>query len=122
MRFLEIFEQKLMQDHKVENFKIRLKKLKTEISELEQSSVASTKPVKLDQTRVGRLSRMDAMQLQEMQQEVSRRRKAQLKMIETAFDRIASGEYGYCIECDEEIGIPRLNIDPSNTRCINCAV
>ena len=46
------------------------------------------KPVELDQSQVGRLSRMDAMQVQEMALEQERRREIELHKIDAALERI----------------------------------
>lgn len=77
--------------------------------------------VELDQVAVGRLSRMDAMQQQAMAEAAERTRKSDLVRIEMAERRIASGDYGYCEDCDEEIPDARLAIDPMATRCVKCA-
>jgi len=79
------------------------------------------KPVVLDQQSVGRLSRVDALQVQAMALETDRRRSAELKEIMSALDRIASGEYGQCRVCDEDIDSARLEIIPTATKCILCA-
>jgi DnaK suppressor protein len=94
--------------------------LRTELQALEESARESTRPVELDQARVGRLSRMDAMQGQQMAQESARRRQQQLLRIEGALKRIESGEFGGCSVCGEEIDIRRLNANPVTTRCIDC--
>ena len=56
-------------------------------------------PVELDQARVGRLSRMDALQSQALAAEVERRREVELERIDMALERIEQGEYGYCVAC-----------------------
>ena len=38
-----------------------------------------------------------------------------------ALDRIASGEYGYCVQCGEEISAERLEVRPEAALCIACA-
>jgi DnaK suppressor protein len=81
----------------------------------------TTATVELDQSRVGRLSRMDAMQGQAMSQEAQRRRELELRQIAAAMQRIDAGDYGYCLDCDEPIAEARLEIDPSTPRCIVCA-
>ena len=78
-------------------------------------------PVELDQQSVGRLSRMDAMQQQEMAQAEARRRTSDLARIEIALNRLAEGEYGWCAECGEAIAYKRLEIDPAAHLCIGCA-
>ena len=105
----------------VENFRRALLELRAQLTELEAISCEATKPVQLDQSMVGRLSRMDAMQGVEMAKEASRRRKQQLARIPAALERIATEDYGRCTLCDEDIVIGRLHIDPPYTRCINCA-
>ncbi|NBC11879.1 MAG: TraR/DksA family transcriptional regulator [Gammaproteobacteria bacterium] len=77
--------------------------------------------VELDQTRQGRLSRMDAMQQQAMAAATGQRRTTELARIDAALARIDSGDYGLCLGCDEEIAPARLEIDPAATRCISCA-
>jgi len=79
------------------------------------------KPVELDQSQVGRLSRMDAMQIQEMALEQERRRAIEIKRINAALSRIQDGEYGFCLKCGEGISVKRLDFDPSTPLCIDCA-
>ena len=77
--------------------------------------------VELDQTSVGRLSRMDAMQQQAMAQANLRRKEIERQRVQTALIRIQSGDYGYCVKCEEEIAEARLKIDPAVLICIECA-
>jgi DnaK suppressor protein len=109
-----------MEDAEIEQFKATLLRLRAELQDREETSKEAGKPVELDQASVGRLSRMDAMQAQQMAQESERRRQEQLLRIEAALRRIEAGEYGYCFVCGEEIDVRRLNADPGNTRCIHC--
>lgn len=84
-------------------------------------SKGAAAPVELDQTLVGRLSRMDAMQQQEMALAAQRRREAMLTQIDQALGRIAAGDFGYCVICDEEIAETRLNFNPVVLTCVSCA-
>lgn len=77
--------------------------------------------VTLDQESVGRLSRIDAMQVQAMALAQARRRQAKRAAIDSALARIDEGEFGYCLKCGEEIARPRLQHDPAVTTCIDCA-
>ncbi len=45
---------------------------------------------------------------------------AQLVAIDTALKRIASGEYGLCIDCGVDIPTARLHANPAALRCISC--
>jgi DnaK suppressor protein len=63
---------------------------------------------------------MDALQEQEMALAQERRRAAELGRIEAALKRIESGDYGYCLACDEPIAEKRLDNDPAATLCVAC--
>ena len=99
----------------------RLIALRAELEDLETMSAEACKPVTLDQSMVGRLSRIDAMQGVQMAQEASRRRQQQLARILAALARIDAGDYGLCSLCDEDISVGRLGIDPTYSLCIDCA-
>lgn len=98
-----------------------LKKRRIELQDLSSISAKSRDPVTLDQQSVGRLSRMDAIQVQAMAQEAERRRGRDLVRVEEALKRLNDGEYGYCADCDEEIAPKRLEVDPAAALCIKCA-
>jgi len=104
-----------------ETFKKKLLQLQKELIEIEKSSKQSTQPVELDQSRVGRLSRMDALQTQAISIESKRRLTQQKQNIRTALERIDNNEYGICLQCGEEINHKRLEFDPTTALCINCA-
>lgn len=105
----------------VEAVRARLQHMREELGRLAESHQADSDTVELDQTKVGRLSRIDALQGQAMAQEVARRREVELKRIDAALKRIDDGDYGYCITCGEEIAVKRLELDPTAPTCINCA-
>ena len=86
-----------------------------EVTAIERATVV------LDQTAVGRLSRMDALQNQAMQLETERRRDVELTRSDAALKRIEDGAYGYCASCGEEIEKKRLEMDPSTPVCVDCA-
>ena len=110
-----------MNEVDIEQNRQKLLQLRLELRQMEEMYLETSATVELDQARVGRLSRMDAMQSQQMALETARRRQSQILQIDSALRRIESGEYGYCLECDEEIDIRRLSINPANTHCIKCA-
>lgn len=86
-----------------------------------ESTADDRRPVELDQTSVGRLSRMDAMQMQAMAQATERRRAVEMVRIEAALKRIDDGDYGWCVRCGEAIAPKRLAADPTVPTCIGCA-
>jgi len=104
-----------------EHFKNKLLKLREELQRIEKTGNDAAKIVELDQSSVGRLSRMDAMQAQAMSVESKRRREIKMKRIESALKRIDKDGFGYCTRCEEEIAIKRLEFDPSALLCIECA-
>ncbi len=105
----------------LEYFKKRLEERLEEIIAAQESRKKELAPVELDQARVGRLTRMDAMQQQAISQAAARLADLELQRIQSALGRMQSGDYGYCIICDEEIAEGRLRFDPSILTCISCA-
>ena len=91
------------------------------IKELTTISADSRKTVELDQTTQGRLSRMDALQVQEMALEQERRRGIEVQRIEAALLRIEAGDFGYCTSCSNDIEPKRLANDPAVPLCLACA-
>lgn len=88
---------------------------------LEAEVKSASQTVVLDQTSVGRVSRMDAMQGQAMAIETAQRRTLRLTQIKTALKRLSEDDYGFCIDCDDIINPKRLEFDPAASRCIACA-
>ena len=105
----------------IKHFRSRLITLQAELQALEGVGKEAAQTVKLDQSCVGRLSRMDAMQAQAMSQETNRRRTIELQQIDIALRRIDDGTFGFCLRCDELLSIGRLEANPTATLCINCA-
>ena len=99
----------------------RLRSLREELVRVNIAAQESAGVVELDQSRVGRISRMDALQSQAMSVESTRRRQQQIAGIDSALRRLAAGEYGLCLECGEAIDPRRLDIDPAIALCIGCA-
>ncbi len=91
------------------------------LTKADNSTKDATRPVELDQTTVGRLSRMDAMQVQAMALAEKNRRTQHIQRIKAALQRMEDGEYGYCLQCGEAIASKRLELDASLTTCIHCA-
>lgn len=103
------------------HFPAKLKARRAELLAEDELSEADRAPVTLDQESVGRLSRIDAMQMQAMAMAQLRRRQAERATIDAALDRIDAGEYGCCLQCGEEIATARLEHNPAVANCIECA-
>jgi DnaK suppressor protein len=98
-----------------------LVRLKAELESFSEISEDARATVMLDQQAVGRLSRMDALQGQAIAQASERQRRADIQRIEAALKRLDDGEYGYCVDCGEDIAAKRLEVDPAAAFCIRCA-
>ncbi len=99
-------------------------RLQAERAALEQASEGAAElraPVDLDQQSVGRLSRMDSLQVQAMALATEERRRQQIARIDAALKRLDEGSYGACVICGETIAPKRLELDPAVPTCITCA-
>lgn len=92
------------------------RELKAQLQQLEKD----IQPVELDQQMVGRLSRMDAMQQQQMAVASESHVRAHLRAVGLALAAISAGDYGYCRQCDEPIGWLRLKARPDSRLCVQC--
>ena len=104
-----------------DDWRDKLLALRAELENVAATGDASAAVVELDQSKVGRLSRMDAMQAQAMAKASSNRRQAMLVQITAALQRLDDGDYGMCRECEEPINPKRLEFDPTALLCIECA-
>ncbi len=102
-------------------FHAQLTALRERVTGAVEEGAQAADTVELDQSKVGRLSRMDAMQSQEMAKASQRQRLATLHGIELAFKRLEQGSYGLCLNCDEAINPHRLTANPIAELCIGCA-
>jgi len=98
-----------------------LEALRKRVLAATEHGAEAAQPVELDQQRMGRLSRMDALQGQEMARAPERRRALEVRKIDAALARIDNDEYGWCARCGEEIAAERLQLDPAVPVCIDCA-
>ena len=105
----------------IDKFKLLLLEELQCLQALRESSKSSRAPVELDQQSVGRLSRMDALQKQNMELATEHRRQMRVKAINAALQRVENDEFGYCLTCDEEIAPQRLEFDPAIACCISCS-
>ena len=102
-----------------EHYKKLLEKRKREIDETLESYKESSKPVDLGAS-FGRLSRMDALQHQQMVLNAKKQAEITRDQINQAFKRLEQGSYGECLICEEEISPKRLEARPETPFCLNC--
>ena len=99
----------------------RLEQLLAELTQLNDGAEQGSAIVDLDQSRVGRLSRMDALQNQAISQTAMFNRAQLIQQVKSAIKRIDTGEYGICVNCEEPINPRRLDHNPAAPLCIRCA-
>lgn len=104
-----------------QQLKSRLIQLCDELRAAIESNTEAGQTVELDQTRQGRLSRMDALQGQAMAKAALTRAAQQLKKAEFRLKHIDDPNLGLCEECDEVIPFARLLHNPTVDHCIACA-
>ena len=85
-----------------------------------EASEAALEPVELDQSRVGRLSRMDELQNQSLTRNLHEREEIRLTLIRNALARLEEGTYGVCESCSSAIPFERLLVFPEATECGSC--
>lgn len=87
-----------------------------------RATEAALEPVQLDQTAVGRLSRIDSLQNQGLTRNLQEREQGKLGQIVTALQRMTEGSYGMCVECGGEVPFERLQVFPETPTCTSCSV
>lgn len=97
--------------------------LRRQLRRLERSirvTDEAMEPIQLDQTAVGRLSRMDSLQTQSLTRNLQEREQVKLAQIHEALGRLEEGTFGLCTECGGEIPFQRLFVVPETASCASC--
>jgi DnaK suppressor protein len=94
----------------------RAEELKATIAAGEQADA----PIAPDSS-LGRLTRVDALQAQQMAQALVQRNREELGRVTRALERIEAGTYGVCARCGEDIAEARLQAVPDAVVCRDCA-
>ncbi len=92
---------------------------RTRLEEFLRISKQGAKPVGLDEP-IGRLSRMDAIQQQQMTKANRSSYEIKLRQIGAALDAFEKDEYGFCRSCEEPIQFQRLKARPEAAFCLEC--
>jgi len=80
-----------------------------------------TKPIS-PENAIGRLTRMDAIATQGVNEEALRIAEMKLIRLQTAIQRIdGDPEFGYCDDCGNLISVKRLELMPEVVFCVKCA-
>jgi DnaK suppressor protein len=96
--------------------------LERELARLERGMERrdETKTVELDQTSVGRLSRIDALQNQQITAGLRGREIARHGDLIAALERMERGSFGRCERCEGAIPHGRLLVIPEARNCAGC--
>lgn len=108
-----------LQDQELRRLRELLESQRLDIEQRLAALRTETQPVGLD-LPIGRLSRMDAMQQQEMAAGQQRRIEQELQHIDAARQRIEQHRYGCCVRCQNDIPYERLKVRPTTTLCLEC--
>jgi len=109
-----------MNEQDLSIYKQKLESILLEIGEYLSKTEESAAAVEPDKG-LGRLSRMEAMQDQQMVLELRRRKKRQLLEVKNAISRIEHNLFGKCVFCGKKISSERLDVFPEVQSCVNCA-
>jgi len=94
----------------------RIADIELSIKSLEKTS----KPIEPDRA-IGRLTRMDAIQIQQMQEANLNTARNNISKLNESLKQIDEDKFGHCHYCQEMIGFERLKALPESNMCIKCA-
>ena len=97
----------------------RLEQLERDLSDLLTTTESDAKPTPLKEN-ASRLSRMDEMHNQSILRANRIVTKNRLIEVRKARVRLAEKDYGICLDCLEDIALPRLKAYPEASLCIEC--
>ncbi len=106
--------------HQIEELGAELARQLTRLERSMRTTDEAMEPVELDQTVVGRLSRIDSLQNQGLTRNLQERERVKLARIEGALRRLEEGTYGVCVTCGGEIPFGRLYVFPESPTCTAC--
>ena len=115
--YLPSNKDEYMCDEHIEYFKRRIEQWKDDLLKESNETIANLKSEARDISDDAERASRETENTFELRTR-DRYRKL-LKKVNKALRRIESGDYGYCEETDEEIGLPRLIARPIATLCID---
>lgn len=90
-----------------------------EVLERLVANAETAEPPSLDE-EIGRLTRMDHLQQQQMALHGRRRLKTQLAQVRGALARVEAGTFGVCAMCSADLPRGRLELSPETPFCVPC--
>ncbi len=102
-----------------ERFRPIIRKRLDEIEAELAAGAENTEAISPD-VSIGRLSRLDSMQMQQMALAGKRRLEEERGRLNEALNRIEGGNYGRCPLCGNDIADERLEYQPDAITCVPC--
>lgn len=109
----------MLPDDEIQRYKRELQQQQEKVNEEIEALTAWCDPVAPD-VALGRLTRNDAMQDQQMALHQRERLRTHRARIEAALNRIAKGLFGICPACKTPIDKRRLDMAPDSALCVPC--
>lgn len=109
-----------MEQIKQETFRPIIEKRVSELDKQLSESAEDAKAISPDRG-IGRISRLDSMQMQQMTLDARNRQKHEIQRLKDALTRIDKGTYGTCRLCRRDIAEERLKYQPDVLACVRCA-
>lgn len=109
-----------MTPEEIERFHALIEARLEEVSRAMGEANANAGTVMLDQSSVGRLSRMDAMQQQAMASGLRAALQRERLRLAAAHTRLQNGMFGVCCQCGADIAKLRLESDLGTPFCAAC--
>ena len=106
-------------EDQLESFRQRLLAAKTSAETLLGQGTAGT-PVEASGPTIGRLSRIDAIQMQAMSKMNRHQLDVRLRQIDAALLVMDQGSFGQCRKCKEPMDLERLDAIPEAPFCLPC--
>ena len=108
-----------LSDEQLEELRKALISLQKTLEDDLKNASSGSKPVSLDDP-IGRVSRIDAIQMQQLAKNQRARIEVRIQQVTSALNRLKTPEFGICIECEEPITFDRLKVRPEGTLCLAC--
>lgn len=102
-----------------ESFRPKIEARIAELNDTLHSTKEDTEAIAPD-VSIGRLSRLDSMQMQQMALGMQTRMREEIKQLKEALQRIDRGRYGTCDLCRKDIPMERLEFQFDATVCMDC--
>ena len=104
----------------IDELAIDLKAMRDQLIQAVEDNQGQSEPVQLDQQSVGRVSRIDAIQQQQMARALKLQQRQHLQQVIRALNELDNDDYGYCQHCGHVIAFARLKARPESLMCVKC--